>query len=54
MSNQETFALVLFLGWFALMALAVILTELDRHRRGKDTFDWVKRLYKRLYKESDK
>ena len=44
MTDQETFGLLLFLGWLAMMATTVPLTELDRHRRGRDVFDWIKSL----------
>lgn len=54
MTDQETFALLIFLGWLAMMVITITLTELDRYRRGKETFNWVKRLYERLYTRTDK
>jgi hypothetical protein len=54
MTDKEIFALVVLFLWTAMLGLFCLSALLDRHRRGKRTHNWVKRLYERLHKESDK
>jgi len=50
MNPQEIIALVVLFFWTVGVGLLFLSVLLDRHHRGKPTYNWVKRLYVRLDK----